>query len=99
MTGLLPGSGQGAAPPSGATRGRGEWPAEMENAFLPLAKPAPRLGERVPAGDDAFIHHLVRHLVIVFLLKLSVEPAGEISEGFCDGLLGVSGRWLVSVAV
>lgn len=53
----------------------------------PLAKPASSFGERVPAGDEAFVDDLVRQLKIVFSLELAVEPSSKVSERFCNGLL------------
>ena len=62
-------------------------------------KPPPSFGEGVLVDDDPLLDGLVRREVIVFGLKLSIEPTGEIAQGFGHGLFGIFGRRLAGRAV
>ena len=62
-------------------------------------KPPPSFGEGVLVDDDPLLDGLVRREVIVFGLKLSIEPTGEIAQGFGHGLFGIFGRRLAGRAI
>lgn len=63
------------------------------------SKPPPPFGEGVLVDDDPLLDGTVRREVIVFGLKLSIEPTGEIAQGFGQGLFGIFGRRLAGRAV
>ena len=54
-------------------------------------EPSPSFGERVLVHDDPLLDGLVRYEVVVFRLKLPVEPAGEIAQSLGHDLLGILG--------
>ena len=59
------------------------------------AEAATGFGESVFVGGDGFIDRLVRRQMIIFALKLAVEPAGQIAQRLDDRLLGIAGHVLV----
>ena len=56
------------------------------------SKPPPSFGEGVLVNDDPLLDCLVRREMIVFRLKLAVEPAGQITQRLGHGLFGIFGR-------
>ena len=59
----------------------------------PSPEPSPSFGEGVLVHDDPLLDGLIRGEVVVFSLKLAVEPAGQIAECLGHDLLRVrSGR-------
>ena len=59
----------------------------------------PSFGEGVLVDDDPLLDGLVRGEVVVFGLKLAVEPSGQVAQRLGHYLLGVFGLRLPSRAV
>ena len=63
------------------------------------AEAAPGLGEGVFIGGDGLVHGLVRGKIVVFPLKLPVEPAGQIAQRLGHDLFGILSHVLPGRAV
>ena len=62
-------------------------------------EPPPSFGEGVLVDDDPLLYGLVRGEVVVFSLKLAVEPTGQIAHRLGHDLVGVLSRRLTGWAV
>lgn len=71
----------------------------LGSVFSGSTEAATGFGERVFVGGDGFIDRLVRGQIIIFALKLAVEPAGQIAQRLDDRLLGILGHVLPGGAV
>jgi len=54
-------------------------------------EPSPSFGERILVHDDPLFDGLIRGEVVVFSLKLAIEPAGQIAQRLGHDLLGILG--------
>ena len=61
-----------------AMAGMKQAPGRQAGRLLISAKPEPGFGEGVFVGGDGLIDRFVRGEIVVFALKLVVEPAGRL---------------------
>ena len=63
----------------------------LVSVFSGSSEAATSFGEGVFIGGDGFIDRLVRRQMLIFALKLAVEPAGQIAQRLDDSFLGIDG--------
>ena len=65
-------------------------PGRVAGRLSRSAETASGFGEGVLVGGDRLVHGLVRCQVVVFLLKLAIEPIGEVAHRIGDNGLGIA---------